>query len=160
MLGFGKVKGWFANQILGREANKVAEGKRGEWAQNGYWFLAGRKRLIGLVLGGVAVLAAQLGPDGEAIGAMVASAAGVLITVGFLDKDWRQPQEKLPEAIAGVGTYSATIGAVLVAATELFTAIGAKVPWAGVAGDFTEILIVVLGYMGIATVARVSRPPA
>ncbi len=156
----GKLKTWFVNQFIGREANKVAEGKRGEWARGIYWELAGKKRLTGLILGGLAVLAAQFGPDGEAIGAIVASVAGILITVGFLDKDWRQPKEKLPEAIAGVGTYSATSGAALVAATELFTALGAKVPWAGVALDFTEILIAVLGYMGIATVARVARPPA
>ena len=160
MLGIGKLKGWITNQFLGREANKIAEGKRGPRAQSFYWFVAGKKRLTALVLGGVAVLAAQLGPEGEVVASVVASVAGVLLTLGFLDKDWRQPQEKLPEAIAGVGTYSATIGAALVAATELFTALGAKVPWAGVALDFTEILIPVLGYMGIATVARVARPPA
>ncbi len=156
----GKLKTWFVNQFIGREANKVAEGNRGLRAQSFYWFVAGQKRLTALVLGGIAVLAAQLGPDGEHVGAAVASVAGVLLALGFLDKDWRQPQEKLPEALAGVGAYSATIGAALVAATELLTVLEAKVPWAGVAGDFTEILIVVLGYMGIATVARVAKPPA
>lgn len=154
----GKLKRWFLNQFLGREANAVAKGKRGERWQNIYWAIAGRKRLWGCIFGGLALLAVLI-PDGQELAAGLTAISGILITVGFLDKDWRSPPEKLPKALAGVATYASTIGLGLVVATELLKVFETSVPWAGLGLDFTEILVAVLGYMGVATFARVAKPP-
>jgi len=156
-----RVRRWFVNQFLGREAGAVAAGKRGRRAQGIYWAIAGRKRLWGCAFGAAALLATLIPqPEGQQLAAGLAAIAGPLVVVGFLDKDWRSPPETVPKALAGVAAYSTTIGAVLVAVTELLRMVGADVPWAGLGLDFMEVLLPVLGYMGLATVARVSRPPA
>ncbi len=155
-----RLRRWLVDQVLGREANAIAKGKRGARAQGIYWAIAGRKRLWGALLGALALLATLIPePEGEQIAAGLAVVAGPLLAFGFIDKDWRSPPESAPRALAGVAAYSSTVGAALVACSEVLETMGGGVPWASLGVDVLDVVAAVLAYLGIATFARVVRPP-
>lgn len=77
-----------------------AEGRNGPKAKAVYWWLAGRKRYLGLAAALAAVTVAALGHPNWAVA--VGSGAVLLVEAGLLDKAWRND---LPPAVTTAGWY-------------------------------------------------------
>ena len=77
---------WLTGQV-----RAAAEGKLGTKWRDAYWFLAGQKRLMSLMLCIVAGATALMGytETASAIGVV----AGVGLSLGFVDKNWRETAE-------------------------------------------------------------------
>jgi len=97
---FGGVAKALGLKILTGWVREVAEGKRGEKAQAIYWALAGAKTWSGIVL---AVAAAITAASGQAeVGGWIAAGAGVLISLGLVDRAWRTD---IPAVLAQSSVY-------------------------------------------------------
>lgn len=73
---------WVTGQI-----RAAAEGKLGPRWKGAYWWLAGKKRMLSIVLGLAAGVALGMG-HGEAA-AIMGSIAAVGVSLGFIDANWR-----------------------------------------------------------------------
>ena len=85
-LGVGFVTRW---------VRSVAEGHRAHFLGRAYWWLAGKKRVISIILGVSAAALAQMGETQAA--AVLGTVAVILLALGFVDKSWRSA--KLPESL-------------------------------------------------------------
>lgn len=77
----------FGADIIGRELRGVAEGKYGPRAQAAYVWAQGKKTVIGVLLGVIAVSALALGE--VEIGAAILTVSGIAVSAGLIDKAWR-----------------------------------------------------------------------
>jgi hypothetical protein len=157
---------------IGREIRAVAEGKRGPGQQRIYLALQGRKRLIGLLLACVAAALAQAGsafgePGLVTAGAGVGVLAGVLVSAGLVDADWRTAPPEDGRLTRLLRDHSADVAALLAGAAALLQACDADVAGllaqahmtCGQAQGLLVALGAVLAQLGLQAEARMAAPP-
>jgi hypothetical protein len=106
---------------LGGELRAMAEGKRGDFTKSTYWWLEGKKRILGGVMGAMSVALLSLG-YGEAA-TVLGTLGGIAVGAGLLDNAWRtRPTWSSSPVWVLVRDHAADVTAVLgLAATALTT---------------------------------------
>ena len=155
---------------IGGELRAVAEGKRGPRAAAIYQALKGKKTLSGLGLALVCVALVCVGEVGAET--WITGIAGtLLVSVGLLDRDWRQ---KAPDVLQRYRLYlwlrdhSADVALVLAVAAGALTTCSidtasllARVHLTcGQAQTGLGVLSAMLVHLGLQAEARLAAPPA
>jgi hypothetical protein len=74
-------------RLLTSKVRAAAEGRMGPGWQKAYWWFAGKKRVLAFVLAVGSGVSYAMGYEAVALG--VVTAAGALLSLGFIDADWR-----------------------------------------------------------------------
>lgn len=96
------MRDWAIRWFMGGIIRDIAEGKRGPKLKAAYWWATGKKTVTGFFLALLLTALYAYQPDVAAAWApAMGTVAGALITLGVIDKQWREstPPVWFPEAL-------------------------------------------------------------
>jgi len=147
---------WLAGGIM----REVADGRRGPRALAAYQFMLGKKTATGWILAVVLAAIAAFDPQlALKIAPALATASGLFMAWGFLDRDWRTSE---PPAWVGEGFHTlVSLGPVLALITDLLVRYLSGAGCAG-CGEWAHRIDLAAGSVAMATAwlaTRLARPP-
>jgi hypothetical protein len=158
--------------LVGREIRGVAEGKRGAGPQRIYQALQGRKRIVGILLACLCVALAQAGaalgePGLVTAGAGIGLIAGVLVSAGLVDADWRSAVPSDSRVYRLLRDHSADVALLLGGLAAALQACDAETAalllrahlTCGQAQAILGAVAAVLVQLGLQSEARLAEPP-
>jgi hypothetical protein len=155
------MKQFLAKWILGGIIRDIAEGKKGKKAQDIYWWLAGKKTATAAIAGLLFAALATWQPEvAKAWAPTVTLVLGIAVSVGLVDKAWRDS----PMPVEWVKAYKTLLsaGPAISAAVALVVELLPRVPgcescsgWVVHIQEMTVAVAAATAWLS----ARIARPP-